>query len=717
MKFCGEPDEFRKGKIDIADLQICSEQPIDDQVQNRKDMAKVFRKASEENIPYEKLFETVQRRAHNISDKGSTAEAKNKFLQKHGNLVVISGRPGIGKTTLTKRILYEMWTYSLLNPDIIFLIQFRELNYKQSTDLLKFLIPLLPDNFQSEEDRKMILERIEESDNVYIIMDGFDEADINRRKKVIPCSINCTNTAEDFIYNLLAGNIFPHCKKLITSRPYRIAELHKHFQPDILLSIQGLDKNGFGQICSNMCSGNKTRRKKILSYLKAHPDIKSYCHTPVICIMVMESLNKMYEVEENRVKNAKKVYSLKTYNAGYTLTGIFVRALKEWLLDKLLLSTYSFKNICGFALSKFDQNQFYFTEFELREEGVEEHYITTFLNTILKGTRNKKMYFIHLMWQEFLAAIKLRLYTTDFENKESQSECFLKLSSKKYKMVTTKFLFGLCNEDTLNLLLEDLKVEDGLSNRNNRKNCQETLQNFAIKMLETFAGNWSKNGDAGEAVAAPSLASDDDFAHTVDETTAVDVADTVNASVTAEDESNDYDSRQNSDGGESENGSASGSDSDGGDNGDDVNDEEDDDKSYFGSILPILGWIYEAQDDHFTSRAVRCLLNEVDIENEQILPSDIPVINYALRARTTTLALKLRHLRFVGNCSRFFIEELQKTIKKNPNIQASYIVIVITFYSPSCLGQETAKRPFVLRVKLPPAHLSTTHDGSFTLSV
>ena len=32
------------------------------------------------------------------------------------------------------------------------------------------------------------------------------------------------------------------------------------------------------------------------------------------------------------------------------------------------------------------------------------------------------------------------------------------------------------------------------------------------------------------------------------------------------------------------------------------------------------------------------------------------------------------------------------------------IVSVITFYSPSCLGQETAKGPFGLRVKLPPVY-------------
>ena len=31
-------------------------------------------------------------------------------------------------------------------------------------------------------------------------------------------------------------------------------------------------------------------------------------------------------------------------------------------------------------------------------------------------------------------------------------------------------------------------------------------------------------------------------------------------------------------------------------------------------------------------------------------------------------------------------------------------VIVITFYSPSCIGQETAKVPFGLRVKLPPVY-------------
>ena len=58
-----------------------------------------------------------------------------------------------------------------------------------------------------------------------------------------------------------------------------------------------------------------------------------------------------------------------------------------------------------------------------------------------------------------------------------------------------------------------------------------------------------------------------------------------------------------------------------------------------------------------------------------------------------------------------------KIVRYDMTIFWSIIVIAITFYSPSCLGQETTKGPFGLRVKLPPAYLSTTHGRGFTLSL
>ena len=62
------------------------------------------------------------------------------------------------------------------------------------------------------------------------------------------------------------------------------------------------------------------------------------------------------------------------------------------------------------------------------------------------------------------------------------------------------------------------------------------------------------------------------------------------------------------------------------------------------------------------------------------------------------------------------LEPIKQQIGKKLR-ETSLNFIVITFYSPSYLGQETAKEPFGLRVKLPPAHLSTTHGGSFTLTL
>ena len=50
---------------------------------------------------------------------------------------------------------------------------------------------------------------------------------------------------------------------------------------------------------------------------------------------------------------------------------------------------------------------------------------------------------------------------------------------------------------------------------------------------------------------------------------------------------------------------------------------------------------------------------------------------------------------------RFYHNEyrLHYTVITNCNY-----IFVITFYLPSCLGQETAKGPFGLRVKLPPVY-------------
>ena len=49
--------------------------------------------------------------------------------------------------------------------------------------------------------------------------------------------------------------------------------------------------------------------------------------------------------------------------------------------------------------------------------------------------------------------------------------------------------------------------------------------------------------------------------------------------------------------------------------------------------------------------------------------------------------------------------------KRTTNFQVKKFQPYLTFLFVGLLGQETAKRTFSLQVKLPPTHLSNTHDG------
>ena len=64
---------------------------------------------------------------------------------------------------------------------------------------------------------------------------------------------------------------------------------------------------------------------------------------------------------------------------------------------------------------------------------------------------------------------------------------------------------------------------------------------------------------------------------------------------------------------------------------------------------------------------------------------------------------------------RLLIRTFPRTLQRNKTV--THRGIVLEIFSLRCLGQETAKGPFGLRVKLPPAHLSITRGGGFTLSV
>ena len=240
--------------------------------------------------------------------------------------------------------------------------------------------------------------------------------------------------------------------------------LPDEYSSNLYLNLLGINDKGQSQICSDLCRDDLGKRDRILSRINSRPDLKSLCYNPIFCITTMMSF---YSTD-----------SLKRHLDN--LTAILIYALENWFLEKLM-GRFQIKSIAVLAIKGFFENRFYFREHHLRNEGINFENTTAFLssNIKLKRLQGKAVtYFSHLIWHEFFVAVKLRLYSS----KEEFLQIVPRLESDKFEMVA-RFLFGLCNKQTLDELLDYVEDEE-LNTEADRDECEEILKKFIIKKLK-----------------------------------------------------------------------------------------------------------------------------------------------------------------------------------------------------------------------------------------
>ena len=604
LEICGEEDRIRGDKINIAPLQISTRPQNLEELDKsghfhyRKDIVRVYNNKPSDVIPHKQIFEVAKKRAE-LSAKGcSNAKAKAKHILKHENLAWISGHAGVGKSTLSKVLVQKM-----LDPDVrlyqaefVFFIRFRDLDYQTHIDFLQFLTNSAPFIFNTtSEDRTKIIQHLAASDNVYIVLDGLDEAGLDLGMKYPTCDATSPTTAATLIHNLLTGRLLPKSKKLVTSRPRQLAHLPDHYSSYLYLNLLGLSDEGQSQICRDLCRDDPAQVDRILGHIKSRPDLKSLCYVPITCIMIMMSL-----CNTNSLRNNVD-----------TLTAVLVYALEEWFLKKFE-GDFQTKNISNLAFEAFFSDQFYFREHHLKSHKINYKTTTTFLTTTIKFQllQGKAVsYFAHLMWQEFFVAIKLRLYAS---KKEIQA-ILPQLESDKFEVVT-RFLFGLCNKQTMDELLDCVDIEE-LNSHADREECEVMMKEFAIEKILSYR--------------------------------------------------------------------------------DAERDPDDDDDLYLASILPILGWVREMNDDEFTKQAAACLRDDITLDyHTEIIPSDVVNLNHVLRARYTELALRLNCSPFIRSIAQYFFHELSAMVVENPNIQVSCRVLLIKDFKKDLFLRYVTYRKF-----------------------
>ena len=348
--------------------------------------------------------------------------------------ILVVGRPGIGKTVLTKMMLYhwqqqesEFW-----HGKIVILIRFRCFNTGKISlrKMLQKSDGLTGDTI-SADDFTGIFEYIcLNPSKVVLIFDGLDEFTVDDQTLTGEGYVN-DNNEETHMYHiwkqLVRGQILPGATVLTTSRP-TAERLYKPTNNDPIqyyreVEILGFHEEEVQNYVKKFCGADEQKSTEIWTLIKASPELLTLCYIPVssyiVCLTLDESIKMDNQAEFGWQRNVPR-----------TITELYQRAIKILLFrhnseyrrkqispEKL---QSDLKKLKGIARKGMKEEKLIFNDNEVDSE------ISDCGLFNVRGLFNvcgsykieeQNIYcFLHLTIQEFLAALDV---VDDMDNVES----------------------------------------------------------------------------------------------------------------------------------------------------------------------------------------------------------------------------------------------------------------------------------------------------------
>ncbi|XP_072891500.1 uncharacterized protein [Hemitrygon akajei] len=156
----------------------------------------------------------------------------SRSKSKSGSSAAVAGVPGIGKTTMVQKIVYDWATGKIYQQyHFVFSLKFRDLNsFIRKINLSKLVLFFYP---YLRNDLKTLWK---DPDGLLFIFDGLDEfkdtIDFTDRRRNKERRSTCTDPefkckVSDIVYSLIQGKLLPGCSVLLTTRPSALHLLQK----------------------------------------------------------------------------------------------------------------------------------------------------------------------------------------------------------------------------------------------------------------------------------------------------------------------------------------------------------------------------------------------------------------------------------------------------------------------------------------------------------
>ena len=336
------------------------------------------------------------------------------------------GPPGVGKTTLSKRLVKnQIYKLSIL-------LRFSEINYSNKLTLQELLLnkQFAKFGFSAAKCQKVFSWILDNQANCLLVLDGLDQAKFDLSDEPAHEDYNERLRVRTIIACLFKKTFLPYVRIIVTSRPHALLPLHYSLRPDIIYQVQGLSQDDTATLLG--CFARDQFEDVLRKFKQIDPKLEDLCRCPLILQMFyLSQINPSRSIGE-----------------ATTLTRIFATVLKNFQHSKHYRANFVKvqDKLARLAYNTFINNQIMMNWTDVKKEGLEESEIHDLI-IVIPGYEGisfrvldveKKQFFSHQLFHEYYCAWHVSSMT------DENFRTFLKKTDRNSNFdEVKKFLFGI----------------------------------------------------------------------------------------------------------------------------------------------------------------------------------------------------------------------------------------------------------------------------------